>query len=107
MQMYKRALHFNATGFVVMKLPGQTKPVYYYALVMKDKKTQLPPVPLTELSNSHIAVTLTHFIGKFRENSLNCFSRVHKPVRIEVDLSWPFINAVVFVFNSENIKVFE
>jgi hypothetical protein len=97
-------LHLDATGSVVRKIPGQEKPVFYYALVMKEKSERSPVVPVAEMiTNSNTTVSITHFLGKCKEASMRLGCRSVSPIRVEVDFSWPLINSVLLVFNSENM----
>lgn len=98
-------LHLDATGSVVSKIQGQKKPVFYYALVMKDTSSvKSPIIPVAELiTNSNTTVNITHFLGRVKEASIRLGSRSVRPVRIEVDFSWPLINSILLVFNAENM----
>lgn len=98
-------LHLDATGSVVQKIKGQNKPVFYYALVMKDTSSvKSPIIPVAELiTNSNTTVNITHFLGRVKEASIRLGSRSVRPVRIEVDFSWPLINSILLVFNAENM----
>lgn len=100
----KIPLHLDATGSVVRKIAGQNKPIFYYALVLKDTSCKSPIIPVAELiTNSNTTVNITYFLGRVKEACIKMGCRLVQPVRIEVDFSWPLINSILLVFGSENM----
>ena len=100
-------LYLDATGSVVRRTNNKTKPVFYYAAVVKGTKPNDPPIPVFEmLSNDQSSTAIILGLSKFKQESIRLFHRWGpcQPMRVEVDFSWPLINAALLVFNQENVS---
>lgn len=83
-------LHLDATGSVTSKIPGQSKRILYYALVLPGGGTNAPPLPVCEmLTNEHSIPTITFWLMQFlRKLSQQTKLKIHQ---IETDFSWALI----------------
>ena len=99
----EKCLYFDATGSVVCKVPSQSKDVYYYPLLVKGNKQGDPPLAIAEMiSNSHTIIDIYNFLSRIYRHCCILKPSVLPPTRVEVDFSWPMINAVLLAFNKES-----
>ncbi|KAJ8027019.1 hypothetical protein HOLleu_32031 [Holothuria leucospilota] len=102
-----RILYLDATGSIVQKIPGNPKPVFYYALVMKSPLKGKGAIPVAEmLSNDQHASEVCHFLMRL-VNSLKSLSGGNiSPRRIEIDNSWVMLTSVLQAFNQEDVRAY-
>ena len=99
-------LYFDATGSLVQKIPGQSKRIFLYALVMENPIKGRSVLPVGEfLSNDHHSSEIKHFLG-FLCNNLKKITTKFIPRRVETDLSWAMIQGVTQTFNEQNVQTY-
>ena len=97
-----RVLCMDATSTILKKIPGQIN-VYLYSVVMQKPLERRIALPLAEfLTTDQHASEIKHFLDRL-STSLKDVSSSFLPRRVETDLSWPILQAIVAVFNKEDM----
>ena len=98
-------LYFDATGGVISKIPGQSKKLFYYSMLLRGQCAGDPPIPVAEfISNSHATVDVCNFLMRLQRDLHQIRPSAGQPQRIEVDFSWVLIHATLLTFNCEHIS---
>jgi hypothetical protein len=96
-------LYFDATGSIFKKWQGFDKRMLLYSLVLQNRHTNEPPVPICEMiCNEHKTEMISHMLFCLRMdlNRMNKCSRAYFPSQLIVtDFSWALIHSVLHSLN--------